>query len=431
MPKLGLGSNLTSGSVVSGEADTTSFISTWTVSGDEAARTVTLPLHDSAPHLTLDFTIDWGDETAQETITAHDDADRVHIYAENGTYEVTMSSVSHSGTTGRVGNFNFNNGAGVGGDKAKLVGISQWGSYCQRIDDAFYGCSNLVITAEDAPDLTPLTGQADGLAHFFDGCTELESIGSAADWDVCNVENLGYMFKLCPKFNQDITMWDTSSCISFQSMFQSATIFNQAIGSWDTSVAGATGFGGMFYYASDFNQNLNSWDWSNNEDCWNMFHYAIAFQNGVGGVGHLDGNAPNWNMTKTQYFVDMFMYSNFNQDLSGCTGIGTATGAVAWFKRMFAYNTSFDQDIGHFVVSNVKDSTSWGMANMFQGGSSGLSAANYNKTLVAWALQDATDDVNFGGDQSDADATSGSADGDTARASLVSVDSWVITDADT
>ena len=136
----------------------TSFITEWTVSGDETARTVTLPLYDNTgwSHGTLlDFTIDWGDGTAEETITAHDDADRVHIYETNGTYEVTM--------TGVVGSFKFNNGTGLTdgiADCRKLTKISNWGTYYLFIDDAFWGCSNLVITASDAPDCSKMAGNA-------------------------------------------------------------------------------------------------------------------------------------------------------------------------------------------------------------------------------------------------------------------------------
>ena len=88
---------------------------------------------------------------------------------------------------------------------------------------------------------------------------------------------------------------------------------------------------------------------------------------------------------------------------------------------MFAYNDDFDQNVGHFVVSNIKSGT-YGMGNMFLGAT--LSTANYNATLIAWADdQNATDSVGFHGGNSEP-----TGDGDTARADLISTDSWTITD---
>jgi len=69
---LGLGNSLIRQQPPS-TADTTSFISTWETAGaSEANRTVTLPLASSG---TINFTIDWGDSTAEEIITAYNDAD--------------------------------------------------------------------------------------------------------------------------------------------------------------------------------------------------------------------------------------------------------------------------------------------------------------------------------------------------------------------
>ena len=91
MPKLGLGLDVTAGTGTLANPD---FVSTWTVSGDETARTVTLPLTNVSGITTINFTIDWGDGSSLSTVTAHGDADRIHIYAENGTYTVTMATTN-------------------------------------------------------------------------------------------------------------------------------------------------------------------------------------------------------------------------------------------------------------------------------------------------------------------------------------------------
>ena len=299
----------------------------------------------------------------------------------------------------------FDNGVGQGGDKLKLTVIENWGNLNISTNDAFWGCSNLNVTADNAPIVS-----ATDMDRTFSDCTALTSIGG--DWDVSNITQMKYFFNACTNFNQDIGDWTTTSLVNIQSMFHGGTNFNQDISSWDTS--NIIGMASTFQAATAFNQNLNGWDWSKNIDSWGMFNTASSFNNG--------GVAPNWDMSKCEYFVQMFQYTNFNHDMSGCAGIGAATtGTGIWYQNMFAYNTTFDQNIGHFLVNNIKDSAWWGMTNILIGG--GLSTENYNATLIAWAAQDASDNhtPHFG------DSVSTGA-GATAKASLISEDSWIITD---
>ncbi len=112
------------------------FITEWTVAGDTAARTITLPLYNSG---TFDCTINWGDGTAESTVTAYNDADRIHTYASDGTYNVEIKGACPA--------WSFNNG----GDKLKITDIVNWGddtefggfSYLFR---GFFGCTNLKST---------------------------------------------------------------------------------------------------------------------------------------------------------------------------------------------------------------------------------------------------------------------------------------------
>lgn len=70
------------------------FTTRWTVSGDDAARTITLPLVQSRAEgaLAYNFTVNWGDGTFS-TVTAYNDANRIHTYANNGTYDVEIRGV--------------------------------------------------------------------------------------------------------------------------------------------------------------------------------------------------------------------------------------------------------------------------------------------------------------------------------------------------
>jgi surface protein len=258
------------------------------------------------------------------------------------------------------------------------------------------------------------TAKVTNMSYMFQNAAafnqNINTVGSK--WNTALVTNMLYMFHGASNFNGDITNWDISNVVSLQSMFHNATSFNQDISGWDTSNIGY--FPSTFQSATSFNQNLNGWDWSYNEDCWSTFNSATSFNNG--------GVAPNWDMTKCLYFVDMFYgATSFNQDLSGCTGIGIGSGGTVMYKTMFAYATAFDQNIGHFDVTNVNSSAWYGMGNMLIG--AGLSTTNYNATLMAWNAVDATDGVAFHGGDSVATGMALA-----ARAALISTDSWTITD---
>jgi surface protein len=168
--------------VVSSESD--DFISEWTVAGDETARTITLPLFNGG---TYDFTVDWGDESGIDTVTTYDDADRIHTYASDGTYEVTIA--------GTINGWQFNNNS----DAPKITKISNWGNLLVGTTQGayFYGCSNLVVIATDILDTSSVT-------------------------------NMTNMFRGASSFNQSISNFDTSSVTNMTNMFQDANNWSTA-----------------------------------------------------------------------------------------------------------------------------------------------------------------------------------------------------------
>ena len=145
------------------------FASEWTVSGDEAGRTVTLPLVETRAEgaLAYDCTVNWGDGTTS-AITAFDDADRVHIYSEAGTYLIEI--------TGTCEGWSFNNG----GDKLKIRRIINWGGDdfdgWKYLNSGFYGCSNLVSLGDTTIKPSGTGIGTDGFAFTFNGCDSLTSI---------------------------------------------------------------------------------------------------------------------------------------------------------------------------------------------------------------------------------------------------------------
>ena len=108
-----------------------------TNSGTSSSTQFTLP-GDSGE--TYDFVIDWGDGGADETINSG--SSWTHTYSSGGDYTLSITESS----TGGFPAIKFNNG----GDKLKVLELANWGTNKWiTFEDAFYGCSNLTITATD------------------------------------------------------------------------------------------------------------------------------------------------------------------------------------------------------------------------------------------------------------------------------------------
>ena len=398
---LGLGSSLSVGQSL---IENVNFVSTWTVSGDETARTITLPLvqnNKAGSGNDINFTIDWGDGTAVEEITAYNDADRVHIYGTNGTYTVTM--------TGTIQGFKFDNS----GDKTKLATITNWGTFNFTNEDTFYGCSNLNVTATDVPIVSTTS-----LALAFNGCTALTSIGG--NWDVSSVTAMNYLFANCTNFNQDIGSWDVSSVTAMNNMFADAAAFNQNISGWD--VGEVTNMKSMFWGATAFNnggvaltESGNNWDMAKVENCENMLRSATSFNQDIS----------DWTVSAVTNMKRMFHTSTaFNQNIGSWN-----TSSVTNMYEMLANIANFNQDISSWDVNQVSNFTNFLVNN------AALTTANYNKLLHHWHSDDPTDSLSFHGGDATTDSSSGGVDGTAARAALVLAtgsggDGWTITDGD-
>ena len=361
---LGLGNSLIRQQPPS-TADTTSFISTWETAGaSEANRTVTLPLVSSG---SINFTIDWGDSTAEETITAYDDADRIHIYAAEDTYTVTMA--------GTIKGFKMNNDAN---NKTKLKTITQWGTFDISTPDAFKGCTALNVSATDAPTIS-----STDMNETFNSCTSLTSIGG--DWDVSSVQNMSGMFSSATVFNQDISSWDVSAVTNMSEMFYNAEAFNQPLAAWGSKTSNVTVMNKMFQHAFAFDQPIGAWNVSK------VTNFAELFQ----GV---------WNNQTI-----------FNQDLSDWD-----TAAATAMNSMFLYSGSFTGDgVSSFDIAEVTT-----MARMLEGANA-LTTANYDALLIAWEGQTEQADVSF--HAGDAVMTTGG-DAEAARDALVA-NGWTIIDS--
>jgi surface protein len=397
------------------------FVSTWdTTQAGSASNTVVLPLLVAG---TYSGTIDWGDGNSDDLSYAN----RTHVYATTGVKTITI--------TGTISGWQFNNI----GDRRKITDVSNWGTLDITTTAAFHGCSNLVISALDAPTLSTTS-----MYRMFRECSLL-TVSNINSWDVSGVTNISQVFMSCSNFNQNIGGWDVSNVTVMSQMFQNASSFNQDIGAWDVSsvndmsnmfsgatsfnqdiggwdVSGVTNMSSMFNGASSFNQNIGSWDVGNVTNMGSMFNGATSFNQNIGswdvsnvtamgsmfsGATSFNQNISSWDVSGVTNISQMFRSaSTFNQNI-GSWDVSNVTN----MSLMFYSATSFNQDIGSWDINQVTN-----FLNFMFGVT--LSTVNYDALLIDWDAQGAmsfSGTVNFGGSK----YTSGGA-AEAARTSLIS-----------
>ncbi len=264
----------------------------------------------------------------------------------------------------------FNNG----GDKQKILTIEQWGTGAwSSMENAFHGCYNLKLNAQDTPNLSLATS----MYEMFHNAHHISEGTGNWNWDTSHITNMDslFLFNSHSNFNADITSWDTSNVTTMNNMFYN-TSFDRDISSWN--VGNVENFAGMFL-RTPFNQDISNWDTSN---ATNM----------------------SW-----MFYKD----ANFNQDISNWD-----VADVTDMSYMFGDATFFDQNIGNWNVSNVRH-----MEDMFTGG--GLSIQNYDKLLIGWnALPTLYDNVQIDTGMS----IWCSAAADSARNNIISSHNWTFND---
>ena len=258
-----------------------------------------------------------------------------------------------------------------GGDKEKILSVDQWGDIAwTTMSQAFYGCTNLIVPAVDAPDFSGVTS----LFYMFRGATSLNQ--SIDHWNVSTISNFGHMFRDATTYNQSLSSWNLSNVNSTDNMFDGAFAFNQDISSWNLASASSTS--SMFFNATSFNQDISSWDVSLVGDFDSMFGGATSFNQNIG----------IWDVS---------------------------SGWMFW--SMFENATAFDQNLGSWDVSNADY-----LDDMLN--NTALSVANYDATLIGWeALPTLISSINLGA------AGLFYCTGEAARTNLESTHGWTITDA--
>jgi surface protein len=313
-------------------------------------------------------------------------------YLSPGTYTIRIKDAEGDGTGFPYIYFNG------GGDTAKLMTIAQWGTgKWTSMRESFLACTNMTVTATDAPDLSNVTD----LSYMFYSATQFDA--DISHWDTSHVTDMGSMFEYATSFNQDLNTWDTSHVTDMTLMFRGASDFNGAIGDWDISNVWV--MYAMFSGASAFNQDIGDWDVSHIGNLAWLFEGATSFNQDIGA----------WNVSNVGDFQEMFKNAIvFNQDISGWD---TSSGKS--FHGMFEGATAFDQNLGGWDVMGIIDVTA-DIDDMFAGVK--LSTANYDALLMGWNSQALINAAVF-------DAGSSTyCQGEAARANMVTNHGWTIFD---
>ena len=314
-----------------------SFVTTWKTTS--AGETITIPVGNAGGS----YTVRWGDGS----VTTHT-SDAIHTYAAAGDHTVRMS-----------GDFTRINLPNAPTNTKRLVSIDQWGDVrWESMNGAFYGASNMIYSATDAPDLSRVTD----MSFMFAGASAFD--GNLSDWDVSRVTDMTGMFNRAPSFDGNLSAWDVSSVTDMTSMFGSASKFNGNLSAWD--VSSVTHMNRMFGGAYNFDGNLSAWDVSNVESMNGMF----------GGASKFNGNLSAWDVSSVESMNGMFGSAyKFNGNLSAWD-----VSSVESMNDMFRGASSFNGNISTWDVSGVV-----GMTGMFFG------ASAFDGNLSAWDVSSATD----------------------------------------
>lgn len=392
------------------------FVSTWSTATPGAP--VIIPTIGSG----YNYDVDWENDGNFDDLGVTGNI--THNYPNAGTHTIAIR--------GDFPRIYFNGG----GSNNQLLSIEQWGDIAwTSFHRAFSGCSNLVINASDAPDLSGVTD----LSLMFWRCSSLNQ--SINHWDVSNITSMTGMFSETP-FNQPLNNWNVSNVTSMGNMFNQATSFNQPLNSWDVSnvtimsnmfratpfnqplnnwnVSSVTQMDSMFAYNSVFNQSLNSWTVNNVTNMSSMFEASQAFNQPLNNwdvsnvtnmsimfTGAQAFNQPlnSWNTINVTNMAYMFFSANsFNRRL-GAWNVGSVTNMSSMFENansfnqpllnwnvsnitnmsnMFRMASSFNQPLNNWNVGSVID-----MSNMFDG------ASSFDQSIASWNVSNVTNMTNM------------------------------------
>ena len=180
------------------------FVSVWdTTKSGSASDTIVLPM-------TAGPTVDWGDGTIDTTNT--------HTYAVGG-----IKTISISGTINTFKTFGAL-------DRLKILEVTNWGTFDFADERIFQGCTNLDVTATDAPIISAANA---GLISFYQ-CNLTNTDFSNWDWSAATNFNL-FMNQGNASFSGNIENIIHGGVTNIQKAWSNVPLGNQDLSTWDVS----------------------------------------------------------------------------------------------------------------------------------------------------------------------------------------------------
>jgi len=319
----------------------------------------------------------FNDLSNQETITL----------PSSGVYDLEVSAKEVNG----FNRIQFNNG----GDKLKITDIKQWGTIVwSSFNGAFRGCSNMLTTANDVPNLSSVTDM------FFMFLNASSANPDTSNWDVSSVTDMRYMFYSASSANPDTSNWDVSNVTNMLYMFRKASSANPDTTNWN--VSSVTNMYAMFQGASSANPDVSNWDVSSVTNMYAMFQDASS----------ANPDTSNWDVSSVTNMDRMFnSASSANPDTSNWD-----VSSVTNMERMFLNTSSANPDVSNWDISNVTS-----MNRMLV--NSNLSVENLTACYENWSQLNLQQNVSFS-----AGTTKYNSSGQAGRDILVNTYNWTIED---
>jgi len=207
-------------------------------------QTFVIPCVDEG---TFNATVDYGDGTGSQTVTAYNDANLTHSFATAGQHTITID-----GTFPNV-KFYDNVVSREALDEVVDLGDVGWVTFFRAFRDCtnlttFNGgtadtssVNNMIQMFRDCSSLTALdvsnfdTSSNTNMAAMFNGCSSLTAL-DLSSFDTSSVTDMAYMFFGCSSLTTlDVSNFDTSNVNNISYMFYGSSLTSLNVSNFDTS----------------------------------------------------------------------------------------------------------------------------------------------------------------------------------------------------
>ena len=336
-------------------------------------------------------TVNYGDGTGSQTVTAYDDLNLTHSFATAGQHTITIN--------GNFPNIKFhtNSASRAALDEVIDLGDVGWLSFFK----GFRNCGNLTDFNFGTADTSNVTD----VREMFRNCINLSTFNKGTS-DASNFIDMSLMFSNCLSLTSlDLSNFNSSSATNMRLMFSDCSnLTSLNLSGFDTSSVNS------MYQMFDNCQrltslDLSSFDTSNVTSIYQMFDNCLDLTS-------LDLSNFDTSSVTSMYFMfkncrdlttlnissfDTGKVDNMQQMFAYCSNLTTLdfssfnTSSVTTMREMFFSCSSLTNlDIKHFDISSVTSGTSF-----LAGANNALTTAQYDDLLEAWAIQDVQPNVSW------------------------------------